>query len=227
MGLNFDSILIVTYGRSGSTLLQGILNSVDGVLIRGENFNFIEGLYESYRRLVDSKEKYAPREEIPQEPWYGASLVDFDLFFDHCRKLVKDVLLEQCDDYAGVRCYGFKEIRYLRVKDLEGYLDFLMKIFPNPAFVINTRELDEVVKSGWWVNHDPNVVKSEILNFEKRILQYSEKIKNIFYNITYSDVVNKKEKLQGLFDFIGAEYVEAEIDKVLSLPHSYTLNTSS
>lgn len=37
----FGSILVITYGRSGSTLLQGILNSIDGILIRGENHNFL------------------------------------------------------------------------------------------------------------------------------------------------------------------------------------------
>src|SRR5688572_1085508 len=30
-------LFIVTYGRSGSTLLQGVLNSIPGYLIRGEN----------------------------------------------------------------------------------------------------------------------------------------------------------------------------------------------
>ena len=34
--LKFDYIFIISYGRSGSTLLQGVLNSIDGVLIRGE-----------------------------------------------------------------------------------------------------------------------------------------------------------------------------------------------
>jgi hypothetical protein len=30
-------VFIVTYGRSGSTLLQGVLNSIPGYLVRGEN----------------------------------------------------------------------------------------------------------------------------------------------------------------------------------------------
>jgi hypothetical protein len=34
--LRYDSIIIVTHGRTGSTLLQGILNSIHGVEIKGE-----------------------------------------------------------------------------------------------------------------------------------------------------------------------------------------------
>ncbi len=38
-------LFIVTYGRSGSTLLQGILNSIPGYLIRGENRAALFHLY--------------------------------------------------------------------------------------------------------------------------------------------------------------------------------------
>lgn len=37
--MKFNHILIITYGRSGSTLLMSLLNTVDGVLIAGENYN--------------------------------------------------------------------------------------------------------------------------------------------------------------------------------------------
>jgi hypothetical protein len=38
--IKYGSILIVTYGRSSSTLLQGVLNTIDGVRVTGENFEF-------------------------------------------------------------------------------------------------------------------------------------------------------------------------------------------
>ena len=49
--MKFDSVLIVTYGRSGSTLLQGILNSIEGCLIRGENDNFCFALYQAHQSI--------------------------------------------------------------------------------------------------------------------------------------------------------------------------------
>lgn len=45
----FGSVLIITYGRSGSTLLQGILNSIPGYLIRGENENLMAHFYNAYK----------------------------------------------------------------------------------------------------------------------------------------------------------------------------------
>jgi hypothetical protein len=37
----FPNIFVVTYGRSGSTLLQGVLNGIPGFLIRGENKDIV------------------------------------------------------------------------------------------------------------------------------------------------------------------------------------------
>ena len=37
MSAGMDHVFVMTYGRSGSTLLMGILNSIPGWLLRGEN----------------------------------------------------------------------------------------------------------------------------------------------------------------------------------------------
>ena len=55
MNLNFDVILIITYGRSGSTLLQGILNSISGVLVRGENANMCYHVFYAYQAILEAK----------------------------------------------------------------------------------------------------------------------------------------------------------------------------
>ncbi len=38
------SVIVITYGRTGSTLLVGLLNSAEKTLIRGENGNFFFNL---------------------------------------------------------------------------------------------------------------------------------------------------------------------------------------
>ena len=184
MGLKFDSILIVTYGRSGSTLLQGILNGINGVLIRGENSNFIIGLYESYKRLKDTIDYHTPLKDTPQDAWFGASFLDIDLFLSRCENMVKELLIGNKIGRDIIKCYGFKEIRYPSVKDLEGYFNFLRRIFPNPCFILNIRNLDEVSKSGWWADQDPEKVRSNLLAFEQRVLQYFKKNKSIFFHIS-------------------------------------------
>ena len=68
--LNFRSILIVTYGRSGSTLVQGMLNTVDGLLIRGENMNIFSEFFKIYQTLTKLK-LHHPATVLPEQPWYG------------------------------------------------------------------------------------------------------------------------------------------------------------
>lgn len=52
--MRFNHILIITYGRSGSTLLMSLLNTVDGVLIAGENYNVCLHLFRAYKALLNS-----------------------------------------------------------------------------------------------------------------------------------------------------------------------------
>ena len=46
----YNFVFIFTYGRSGSTLLMGLLNSLPHYCIRGENNNLLHRLYPVLRR---------------------------------------------------------------------------------------------------------------------------------------------------------------------------------
>jgi hypothetical protein len=224
--MNYQSILIITYGRSGSTLLQGIFNGIDGCLIRGENYNFCFGLFQSYQKLLQAKRKR--NSETPQLPWFGAKFLDDGLFLDRTREMVRDLLLADEKSNQDITCYGFKEIRYtgMSESDFFGYLSFLAKIMPNPALVFNTRDLQDVIKSGWWVKCDPEHAIKELEETDRRFRLYAERHDNCFL-IDYSDVVSKSEKLASLFEFLGVPYVEGKVSEILSLPHSYDPNQSS
>jgi len=220
--LNYKSLLIVTYGRSGSTLLQGVLNDIDGVLIKGENFNFCFNLYESYQSLASAKLKAQKSKSDTgrsTDSWFGAHNYDLDEYKRGLGKVVENVLI---GDSAGICCYGFKEIRYTKIPETEllDYLDFLMDIFPNLGIIFNTRNHDEVVKSGWWKTRKSKEIKSLLRTVEVGFREYSSMNNNCFA-ISYADVVNKTKALEELHDFIGAKYDEKRIDRVLAKPHSY------
>ncbi len=225
MSLNFESVLIVTYGRSGSTLLQGILNNIDGVLVRGENNNFIYGLYEAYKKLIDTRNY----EDItqPNNSWYGAGEINLELFLHDCQNMVRNILLADKKNDKNILCYGFKEIRYFEVyqqqKDVADYLDFLAKIFPKPAFIFNVRNLDDVLKSGWWANMD-EMDKAEsrkrLMELEIIFNAYQQKHSDHTFLISYEEVVSQSNNFKLLFDFLGVEYPE-NMDKILLTPHGY------
>ncbi len=220
--LKFSSILIITYGRSGSTLLQGVLNSISGCLIRGENNNFCFDLFNSWKSILKAKEKYAP---FVENPWYGSHLLNDSLFLSNCKNLIYTLITADKAHSLDAICYGFKEIRYTTTnmdsQTFEEYLQFLSRIFPNPAFVFNTRKITDVAKSEWWKKQPEqevfNLIESTESNFSKYQLRYPEKC----FAITYEDIVEKSVNLKSLYDFLGADYKEYIIDEVLSKPHSY------
>ena len=218
--LNFKHILIITYGRSGSTLLQGVLNTIDGVIMRGENGNIFFDFFKQYQKLIRLRDQYK-NALLPAQPWYGMGLLDEEKLITNLRQLAKDILLADQYKKADELCIGFKEIRYNEVgEDFEAYLDFLARLFPNVAFVFNTRNLQSVAKSAWWKEEKRDTVIDELSTLEGRFEAYAQSHDNCF-QINYKEVSTKGEKLKELFDFLGAPYAPNTLDIVLAVSHSY------
>jgi hypothetical protein len=188
--MKFETLLIVTYGRSGSTLLQGILNSIPGVLIRGENYNFAFHLYESYLKILAASEfEFAKSSESPTHSWYGANRIDIEKFNTNIFQAIRDVII--ADQCGLVRTWGFKEIRYPNIGDqLGGYLDWLTMIMPNLGIIFNTRDLDDVAASGWWAKQNSESVKSKLASAENLFFDYMRNNKKISFHIRYEDIVS-------------------------------------
>lgn len=219
--LNYRSVLIVTYGRSGSTLLQGLLNSIEGCVVRGENYNFCFGLFQAYRSLVRSK---GHNESAVRDPFFGAPLMSPAKFLRDARSLVEAQLLPE--EHANVRCYGFKEIRYLNSElvarepvTLPQYLGFLNQLLPRVAFIFLTREHDSVASSGWWRNMNRERVLKQLETFETGARKFSAGRKNCFW-ISYEEMTAGAGRLQEMFDFLGAPFDEGAVAAVLQTPHS-------
>ncbi|MHB1068086.1 MAG: hypothetical protein ACYC2Z_11785 [Candidatus Nanopelagicales bacterium] len=45
MSRDLRFVTVVTYGRTGSTVIQAALNALPGVVVRGENYAAMRGLY--------------------------------------------------------------------------------------------------------------------------------------------------------------------------------------
>ncbi len=214
------SVLIVTYGRSGSTLLMGLLNSIDGYLIRGENANFFFGLFQSYQSLLETKSH--KKSQKTTHPWFGAEVIQEKKVLQGMSNIAKQLILADKLKDESIKCYGFKEIRYADdkvAKKLATYLDFLKLIFPNCKFIFNTRSFADVKNSGWWQKKKDDKVREKLEKLEMAFSEYAKNHSNCF-SITYEDVINKTERLKEMFVFLEEEYNEQSIDQVLSIPHS-------
>lgn len=224
--MKYKSVLIVTYGRSGSTLLQGVLNSIPGFLIRGENYDFCYGLYLSWKALVNAKRRWGDETRLsPSSAWFGANLLDPDAFLGAARLALIQQLRIPNSQEATV--FGFKEIRYLgHLANLEGYLDFLTRLLPDPAIVFNTRNHDQVCESGFWMNVDKAQLKDQLASADSAFYSYAEKHENSFV-MRYENLVRGPRFCEPMFRFLGVEIDPDEILRVLSKPHSYRQGPST
>ncbi len=115
-----EHVFVMTYGRSGSTLLMGILNSIPGWLLRGENRHAMRHLYEFHRSGLAERARVDPaRASQPTHPWFGIEAFPEDVSLQHIRALAEATLLRPEPD---TRVTGYKEIRWYD-DDLPDYLD--------------------------------------------------------------------------------------------------------
>lgn len=222
--MNYDNILIITYGRSGSTLLQGVVNALPGVQVMGENSDFVFSLFQAYKGMeearnlghweADNNRKHTgDQETLPADPWYGGELLDLDSF--------KSTIVELVDQQIrrGALVGGFKEIRYVNKTraELFDYLDFLPELFPNPLYIFNTRNLDDVCRSGWW--NEGN--KPELERTEKNFRRYAEQHPDVSFIQSHEDTIGERIELRALFEKLGVSYDEDRVASIIAKPHSY------
>ena len=212
-GLEF--VFVVTYGRSGSTLLMGLLNSIPGYLVRGENWDALHHLFAFHRTLAEGSRKWdAARLRRPTHPFFGAADFPEQRSYARTRDLVVDTVLRP---EADTRVTGFKEIRWYR-DDVEEYVAWLREVFPGARFVVNTRDHDEVRRSGWWAKHPENA--ESLPRVEARILALADALGDAAYCVHYNDYVADPSVLRGLYDWLGEPFDETAVRAVLARRHS-------
>ena len=217
-------LFVITYGRSGSTLLQGVLNSTPGYLIRGENRQVLRHLHEFHTRAVQqrrSQRRVQRRRDrpvggsTPTHPFYGMDNFAVNKSLAGIRSLALDTLLRPEPD---TRVTGFKEIRWAAA-DVGDYVEWLRLVFPGARFVVNTRDLAAVSRSKWW-GELPDA-ESRLVEREQRILAVAESLGDAAFRVHYDDYAGNPKALAPLFDWLGEEFDEDRIRAVMDVPHSY------
>lgn len=216
--LTFQSVVMVTYGRTGSTLLQGLLNTIDGMRFLGEN----EGAFFHLFEYVETVERLSRRtdSELPNSPFYGAGALDPVAAKEAARGAISAYFAMASGD-AAPACIGFKDVRYIDHPDrLADYLGFLEEMLDTPAFVFLWRDHAEVLRSGWWKQADRVKATATLEAVERHAGTFASD-RNNCYSLTYADLIARTERLSGLFAFLGAGFDPDRVDAVLSIPHSY------
>ncbi len=221
-------IFVVSSGRSGSTLVQGLLNALPGVLVRGENGFYLMALFRSQRRMRNYQRSFGGNSWTPTSAFYGIAEADPDDFVRTTRRLMHTQLLARRNPLS-VRTLGFKEIRWeeLRTDEWPAFFDFFERIFPNARYVLNDRDPERVVDSGHWQKVDRDKAF--------RTLQHARALRDFLrrtrpdrtYDLTFEVVTGKDRaasdaQLAGLAKFvIGRDDAKTldDLRAVLSVGH--------
>lgn len=212
-------VLICATGRSGSTTMQRILNTIPDSNICGENFAAINSLLEFYRRIKKSTMDNIPGHLKPftydyliknnvKPSWYNS------YNYSNIVHMIKIMIINMFKKSESTNLWGFKEIRY-DSGNIQYIKDF-KELFPQTKVIIHIREnLNLQSKSGWFKDDRDSLqflkkTTKELINFalENKEWCYLSSFERMF------DMNNVKN----IFTFIesGEKYDEKKIKEVLN-----------
>ncbi|WP_020401486.1 glycosyltransferase family A protein [Kordiimonas gwangyangensis] len=204
-------VFVVTYGRSGSTLVQTVLQSIDGYFMRGENENVLYGIFSAWRRAHSIRQRFDTRRKVPENgPWFGADEVDAEAFAD---RMVDAFIAEIVRPPEDARVVGFKEIRYgdLEEDELVEFLEFMRRFFPRARFVFNTRAWQDVAKSSWWQDMGEGFVENLVSRSDRAFARFAAAYPSECHTMRYEDYADSIEPFKALFDFLGEPIAEGRL----------------
>ena len=202
-------VVVVTYGRSGSTLVQGLLNTLPRTVVRGENGFYLLELFRAMaaaRALRTAHLRHAPR--ASHSAFYGLHEIRPRTFIASTRALVTGHLLGSFPA-AEVDVLGFKEVRWDRIapEETEDFFGYLDRVFPGCRYVLNQRDHDQVAGSGFWQDRDRDEVTTAIRRTEEiqEFLRSTrpERVLDLRYEeLTSPDPAVSDARLQALAAFV-------------------------
>lgn len=218
-------VFIITYGRSGSTLVQKILQSIPGYFIRGENKNTLYELFGAYEAAMETRYVHGKKEHEHEAPWFGAHDIVPERFATKMAALFVEEILQPPLD---ARVVGFKEIRFPDIPDekFEPYLNFLHRYFPGCKFIFNSRRWRDVAQSGWWKTMDPALVEKLVKSCDARFAAYMNAYPGRGVQLHYEEITEDVSAIKALFDFLGEPMDAPLIDEIITtkLKHPGTQN---
>jgi len=210
-------VLICATGRSGSTTLQRLLNTIPNSNFCGENFGALNSLLEFYNRLKYSSTFHIPGHFTPttydkvieqkiKPSWYNS----YD--FVKTAEMIRQLIINLFKDEESTNIWGFKEIRYdstniLLIKEFK-------ELFPQTKVIIQLRDIKSQMKSGWFKG-DKNAA-NHLLKTNLALHNFYLKNRDFVYFTTFHKMFDKKN-LRDIFRYIGCEehFDEKKIDDVL------------
>jgi hypothetical protein len=209
----YKFILICATGRSGSTTLQCIVNSIPNANICGENNGSVCNLLELYNNIKHSINLRSGKENPIQYSQYIERNIKpswYSIFsLEEIKLKIQELIIAILK--PNVPIIGFKEIRWQNKTEL---LNTFLELFPNTKIICHIKKDTEAQsKSAWWKT-TPNA--KEILdNYNKELIAYFKNTKDKCYLTTFENIFNLQEMIR-LFNFLDEKFNEEEYTKIIN-----------
>ena len=211
-------ILICATGRSGSTTLQRIINTIPNSNICGENYGAINSLLEFYINLKIASRDFIPGnlnpssyEEIISKnvkpSWYNSYKMD------EMVQRIRETIITMFKKDSNTNLWGFKEIRY--DKNRIHLIRAFKELFPQTKVIIQVRENISAQSQSSWHKLDKNAV-NYLKQTNKELWDFFNENRKWCYFTSFEKMFNQ-QNIQRIFTFIGCRenYNENEVDEIL------------
>ena len=212
-----NHLFILCYGRTGSTVVQNLLNSLDGYCIKGERKGVLNCFATAANRVRSDIESFSESDisRRQRSPHYGISEVNADEFDAALASVYREQLLKPP---AGTRVVGTKDVSMdaTWMSDLEfaNLITFILRAFENPRIVFLTRNHTEVRQSGWWRDMSAHDVENIITCTDRRFRDANSEHPEQTFILDYSEFKDSEEGLRRLLDWLGEDYDEEVITAI-------------
>jgi hypothetical protein len=216
------TLIIITHPRSGSTLLMGILNTLKGACIRGENNNLLLGLFRSYKQIIDTKSEFDNTNSYTQNmPWFGYDEIETEIY---ARGLISNFTKNILSPPSEAFIIGFKEVRYFESffksqDELIDYVHFMNNFFINCHIIFLARDSEVSSKSSF--NQLNKNAESEIRLFHKNIEAIQERLATKSLYLHYENINAELKFVPEIEKFLDVNFDKNKVKAILNIKHSY------
>ena len=211
-------VLICATGRSGSTTMQRLINTIPNSNICGENLAAINSLLEFYRRIKKSTTDNIPGHLTPftyeylikknvKPCWYNS------YNFNNMVQMIRIMIINMFKNSDKTNVWGFKEIRY--DSGNINYIKDFKELFPQTKVIIQIRENIKAQSQSGWFKEDKNSIKF-LTKTNKELIKFAIANKEWCFLTSFERMFDKNN-LKNMFCYIdcGDKYNEELIDEIL------------
>ena len=217
--MNNDKIvLLCCTGRSGSTTLQRMINSIPNSNICGENYGAVNSLLLFYKKLKQTTFIQVPGGKNPinyqdlihlgiKPAWYNS------YHLDKMKKHIQDTILSMFKNIETTNVWGFKEIRYENgnIQLIEEFKE----LFPQTKVIVQIRENIDAQSQSSWFKNNPNS-KQFLIQSNNQLYNFYKKNEEWVYFTSFEKMFDLKN-IERIFDFIDCTtyFNESNIKEIL------------